>query len=188
MRPYDRLPPLERALPYLVDTLYTELDSISRLLATRPTGSLSLGDVDVISHLIRVSSDFRECLQQSHCCAYPTSSCAWSPVPSPPPTNSPAGFGDMIDANEQESGIVLDTAVESREEPQFRRLDLHPSLAPLPPAHLERGSHAAKVATPSSLNDESKVHHRPRAGAWRTVFSRCVSIARGLFTFPPRSE
>jgi len=62
---YNDLPPLERALPYLVDTLYEELDSLTRLLAARPPGSLTPRDLEVIGHLIKVSSDFRACLQQS---------------------------------------------------------------------------------------------------------------------------
>ena len=61
----SNLPPLERALPYLVDTLYEELDSITRLLAARPPGSLTPPDLEVIGHLIKISSDFRACLQQS---------------------------------------------------------------------------------------------------------------------------
>jgi len=179
--PYDHLPPLERALPYLVDTLYTELDSISNLLATRPPGSLSLGDVDVISHLIKVSSDFRECLQQSRCYTCPARSCAWSPTPSPPP----AGFGETIYGTEQVSVIALDTR---QEEPRLRPLDLHPSLAPLLPPHLQLDSHAAKAAIPSTVNEESNVYRKPRAGAWHTVVSRCAAIARGLFKFSSRSD
>ena len=62
---YNNLPPLERALPYLVDTLYEELDSLTRLLAARPPGSLTPRDLEVIGHLIKVSSDFRACLQES---------------------------------------------------------------------------------------------------------------------------
>ena len=62
---YNNLPPLERALPYLVDALYEELDSLTRLLAARPPGSLTPRDLEVIGHLIKVSSDFRAYLQQS---------------------------------------------------------------------------------------------------------------------------
>ena len=190
MRPYDHLPPLERALPYLVDTLYAELDSISCLLATRPPGSLSLGDVDVISHLIQVSSDFREYLQQSHCYTYPARSCAWSPASSPPPTNSPAEFTQTFGANEQELEIVLNTQAESREEPQLRPLDLHPSPGSLPPRppHLKFDSHSAKAVMPSTLNDGSKVSRPPRAGAWHIAFSRCVAFARGLFKSSSMSD
>jgi len=184
MQPYDQLPPLERALPYLVDTLYAELDSISRLLATRPPGSLSLGDVDVISHLIKVSSDFRAFLQQSRCCAYPAQSCTWPRAPSPPPTHSRADLAETFDTNEQESGIVLGTHVESREEAQFRPLDLHPSLAPLPSLHPK----LAAKAIPSTSSDESKVDRKPRAGAWHNMFYRCTAVVRGLFKFSSRSN
>ena len=186
VQPCDHLPPLERALPYLVDTLYAELDSISRLLATRPPGSLSLGDVDVISHLIKVSSDFRECLQQSRCCSYPAPPYARQP-PSPPPANSPAEFRETFDTNGPESGITINTHIESREDSQFRALDLLPSPAPLPPPHLTLGPHAPKAAIPPNLNGKSKVYRKLRAGAWHTVVSRCKAIVRGLFKFSPRS-
>ena len=76
----DNLPPLERALPYLVDTLYEELDSLTRLLAARPLGSLTPRDLEVIGHLIKVSSDFRTYLQQS----------APSGHSGPPPDREPA--------------------------------------------------------------------------------------------------
>jgi len=77
---YNDLPPLERALPYLVDTLYEELDSITRLLAARPLGSLIPRDLEVIGHLIKVSSDFRARMQQS----------APPAQPSPSPDREPA--------------------------------------------------------------------------------------------------
>ena len=171
-----------------MDTLYAELDSISHLLATRPPGSLSLGDVDVISHLIKVSSDFRVCLQQSSCCAYPAQSCTWSPAPSPSPTNSLAEFAETFDAREQELVIVPDTHVESREEHQFRALDLDLSPAPPPPPDVKPDFHVAKAVIPSTLNDESKDYLKPRAGAWQNVFSRCTAIVRGLFRFSSRSD
>ena len=188
MRPsYDHLPPLERALPYLVDTLYAELDSISRLLATRPPGSLSLGDVDVISHLIKVSSDFRECLQESRCYTC-TWSCARSPASSPPPSGSPVESAETFNVNEREPGILLNTHVEPREEPRLRPLDLYPvPTPPPPPQHQKLESYAAEAAIPSDLNDESKVYQKPRAGAWHIVFSRFTTIARRLFKLSSRS-
>ena len=85
---YNNLPPLERALPYLVDTLYEELDSLTRLLAARSPGSLTPRGLEVIGYLIKVSSDFRARLQQ------------------PMPPGQPGPSTDREPAEEQPGGLV----------------------------------------------------------------------------------
>jgi len=58
---HERPSPLPRALPHLMDAVYAELDSVTRLLETR---SPSARDLDDITHLIKVAAAFRERLQR----------------------------------------------------------------------------------------------------------------------------
>jgi len=73
------------ALPHLIDALYADLDSVTRLLETR---SPSARDLDDITHLIRLATTFREHLQGPPGQAGPVRQELTS-VPSPPLHSSP---------------------------------------------------------------------------------------------------
>ena len=59
---HDRPFSLPGALPHLMDALYADLDSVTRLLETRSPSARDLND---ITHMIKVAAAFRERLQQA---------------------------------------------------------------------------------------------------------------------------
>ena len=197
----DCLPPLERALPYLLDTLYTEIDSISRLLATLPTGSLSLIDLDFINHLITVSSEFRAFLQRSS-----TPSAAdnarqggashmhgWVSAPSvsmPQATFPPEIDGTQIihptvmGRQEWNCNTVSDTRPPQQGPGLSPPLDPHCSAgAALPLPHPV----VCSGAMPTGSMDGPQTFWRPHSvsvGEWgRSMFSRGVAMVQRLFRF-----